>query len=67
MNRKMFTSLLLILFIGFGGPLLGRFLVDFDFENRIGISIMNLLIIFLVITYVPLIYIYFKKKRANAS
>lgn len=46
---------------------LGMVFSDFDFEGRIGVSIINLLIIFLVVTYVPLIYFYVKKKRAGVT
>jgi hypothetical protein len=65
MKKTSVLSFALCFSIFIVSAVLGMAFRDFDFEGRIGISILNLLIIFLVVTYVPLIYFYVKKKRAR--
>jgi hypothetical protein len=67
MNKKIFHSTLLSLFTGFSAIFFGYLLIKFDFEVRTGFSLTNLLIIFLTVTYIPLLYLYLKAKKRGAK
>ena len=63
MKRYPFVFVFVFVFITLF--LSGRFLLrDLDFENTFGVSALNFLIGFLLITYPPLIILYVKNRKS---
>lgn len=67
MNRKTFRLFAWLVPISMVGLFAGFAIRDFDFEQNVGVSVGSLLLIFLVVTYVPLVYLFWKKKRSGSS